>query len=79
MNENRLSRALFNNKSCKLGGTAAAANTARTLSQTASEEDDEWEQVSVSGEGLGTDKALVFWDTCNSRLILSHALREQRL
>ena len=31
-----------------------------------------------SGEGLGTDTALVFWDTGNC-LILSHSARERRL
>jgi hypothetical protein len=80
MNKNRLITVLFNDKSCRLRG---AANAARTRIRMASEQDEEEEQV--SGEwrrtlGLGTDTALVFWDTGNC-LILLHAAhaRERRL
>jgi hypothetical protein len=44
MNENRLSRAVFNHKSCRLRG---AANAARTRNRMASEQEEEEEQVSV--------------------------------
>ena len=43
MNENKLSRAVFKNKSCRLCG---AANAARTRIRMASEQDEEEEQVS---------------------------------
>jgi hypothetical protein len=45
MNQNRLSRVLFNNKSCRLVG--AAANAARTRIRMTLEQDEEEEQVSV--------------------------------
>ena len=57
MNENRLSRVVFNNQSCRL---CRAAHAARTRIRMASEQDEEEEQV--SGEGRRTRyRHWVFW------------------
>jgi hypothetical protein len=48
MNENRLGRLSFNNKSCRLRGAANAARTRiRIASEQDEEQDEEEEQVSV--------------------------------
>jgi hypothetical protein len=56
INENRLSRVLFNNKSCRL---PVASNAARARIRMASEQDEEEDDARSrcqgSGGGLGTD------------------------
>jgi len=72
MNENRLSRVAFNNQSFRLCGAAHAARTRiRMATRNRS-------RRQGSGGGLGTDTALVLWDTGNCHILL-HASRERRL
>jgi hypothetical protein len=59
MNENRLSRVVFNNKSTQRG-LAFAWRQSRTRKRS---------RCRGSGGGLGTDTALVFWDMGNCRIL----------
>ena len=62
MNENRLSRVVFlNNESCRIRGAAHAARTRIRLAT-------RYRSKSQGSEGgLGTDTALVFWNTLFAR------------